>query len=122
MQGAFWLLGSQIPERGTLRIAEGMATAATIGSTLREPVVAAMNAGNLEPVAAAIKGRYPRLQIIICGDNDHRTPGNPGLTKASEAAKKIGGQLSYPTFCGNPRCMCSDFNDLYLCRKGATNE
>ena len=113
--GCFWLLGREIPENGKLYIAEGMATAATIAETLRQPVVAAMNAGNLEAVARAIRTQYPNLALVIAADNDHRTAGNPGFTKAREAAARVGGCVTWPTVCLRDGCTCTDFNDLEHC-------
>jgi len=48
-------------------------------------VVIAFHAGNLAPVALAVRTRYPNARIIVCADDDHHTPGNPGLTQAQEA-------------------------------------
>ncbi|MFV8819683.1 toprim domain-containing protein [Haliea sp. E17] len=113
--GTFWLMGEAIPKTGKLYIAEGMATAATIGATLRQPVIAAMNAGNLIPVAETIRENFPKVAIVIAADNDHRTPGNPGLTKGTEAARKVQGELTWPTTCREVDCCCTDFNDTANC-------
>ncbi len=115
VSGCFWLCGNDIPDAGTLYIAEGVATAATLALELRRPVVAAMNAGNLEPVARAIRAHYPDLDLVIAADNDHHTPGNPGLTKAEAAARAVGGGLIKPALCGEEYCACTDFNDLGNC-------
>ena len=74
-------------------------------------VTAAMNAGNLLPVARAIRGKYPHDRIIVAGDNDRHTNGNPGRTKAIEAARAIGAEYSLPEF--PPGVDGSDFNDLF---------
>ena len=119
VSGAFWLLGRKIPATGKLYIAEGVATAATIGATLRQPVVAAMNAGNLAPVAETLREHFPRLAVVIAADNDHRTPGNPGITKGAEAARKVRGELTWPTTCREVDCSCTDFNDTANCGRAA---
>ena len=114
--GCFALAGAQaLPEAGEVYIAEGWATAATIHQTLRVPVVAAMNAGNLKPVAEAIRKQYPRLALVVAADNDHRTPGNPGMAKGREAASAIDGALTWPTVCLQHACTCTDYNDTAHC-------
>jgi hypothetical protein len=78
-------------------------------------VIAAFNAGNLEPVAvsmAGLKNEYPVLRFIVCADDDVRTVNNPGITKATEAAKAIGGTLAIPNFGENRPEEATDFNDL----------
>ena len=114
--GCFALAGArEIPEAGEVYIAEGWATAATIHQTLRVPVVAAMNAGNLKPVAETLRKKYPCLALVVAADNDHRTPGNPGMTKATEAARIAQGALTWPTTCRQEGCYCTDFNDTMNC-------
>jgi putative DNA primase/helicase len=83
---------------GTLCIAEGYATAATIHQATRHAVAVAFNAGNLRSVALALRGKFPDAKIILCADNDRFTPGNPGVTKAREAAIAVGGYLTVPRF------------------------
>ena len=71
-------------------IAEGFATAATVATQFPcACTVAAIDAGNLEPVAVAIRAKYPAAQIVVCADDDRLTPGNPGMTKAREAAAAV---------------------------------
>ena len=115
ISGCFWLLGEKIPDTGKLYLAEGAATAATIAQTLQLPVAAAMNAGNLAVVARAIRERYPRLALVVAADNDHRTPGNPGITKALDAARAVQGEITWPTTCRELDCICTDFNDTAHC-------
>lgn len=38
------------------------------------------------------------MPIILCADNDRFTPGNPGVTKAREAAIAVDGYLTVPRF------------------------
>lgn len=117
IKGCFALVGRRIPETGELYIAEGWATAVTIHQSLRVPVVAAMNAGNLKPVALAIRERYPRLALVVAADNDHKTEGNPGITKGREAKEAVQGALTWPTVCLAHDCCCTDFNDTAHCRR-----
>ena len=102
-KGHFALIGlDALPEKlGTLHICEGVATAASIFLSIKEPVIAAMDAFNLLPVAKALKAAYPKIQIVIWADNDWQkagkllpngTPlGNTGLIQANRTAFKIGG-------------------------------
>lgn len=75
----------------SLCIAEGYATAASIYEATGLAVAVAFDAGNLDAVAQALRAKFPQTKIILCADNDTETEGNPGLTKAREAAQKIGG-------------------------------
>lgn len=83
-----------------LCIAEGFATGATIHEATGYPVAVAFNAGNLLAVAKAMREKFPDLPLIMCADDDRHTPGNPGLTKATEAARAVGGLLVIPDFVG----------------------
>jgi putative DNA primase/helicase len=109
-KGVFHVIG-EIDAAGVVYIAEGYATAATIHEATNAPTVAAMNAGNLLSVALAIRGRYPLADIVIVGDDDRFTDGNPGKTKAMAAATAAGARLVIPEF--PPDCTSgTDFNDL----------
>jgi putative DNA primase/helicase len=101
----------------TLLICEGWATGATLHEATGQPVLCAMNDGNLKAVAMAAKAKWPDAELVICADNDRHTKGNPGLTKATDAAKAVGAKLAVPQFPeGVPG---SDFNDLVaLYRQG----
>jgi putative DNA primase/helicase len=84
--------------RGTLCIAEGYATGASIHQATGHAVAVAFNACNLKAVAVALRRKFPEAKIILCADNDRFTPGNPGVTKAHEAAMAVGGCLVVPRF------------------------
>ena len=92
-------------------LCEGYATAVTVYQGIYNPVVAAMTAGNLLPVAEALKGKYPGHPIIIMADNDRHADGrNTGLEKAREAVRKLDLQgIIYPEF--TPEEEGSDWND-----------
>ena len=95
-----------------LCIAEGFATGATIHEATGYPVAVAFNAGNLVPVAKAIRERFAELRLIVCADDDAAAEGNPGISKATEAAGSVGGLVAIPDF-GNDRPEgATDFNDL----------
>ena len=82
----------------TILIAEGFATAATLYDATGNAVVIAFDAGNLEPVAKVIRDKFPTARIVIAGDNDQFTDGNPGRTAAEAAAKPVGATVLLPTF------------------------
>ncbi|MGC8990000.1 MAG: DUF3631 domain-containing protein, partial [Verrucomicrobiia bacterium] len=96
---------------GPLVVAEGYATAASIDEATGFSVVASMNAGNLLAVAQALRQQFPRRDIIIAADNDAWTDGNPGLSKAREAALAVGARLAVPVF-RDTSAKPTDFNDL----------
>ncbi len=83
-----------------LLLAEGYATAATLYQATGKAVAVAFNAGNLGPVAKALRAKFPRLRLVICADNDHATPGNPGIKAALAAAWAVGGWVAAPRFVG----------------------
>jgi putative DNA primase/helicase len=96
-----------------LLIAEGFATACSLHEATGFPVAAAMNAGNLLNVAKAWRAKHPRVRIVICADDDTETAGNPGMTKALEAARAVGASLAVPDFGPDRPDRSSDFNDLH---------
>lgn len=74
---------SEPPETAdTVLIAEGYATALTVAQLHDGPVLAAIDEGNLLPVAEWVTGRYPEAKIIIAADNDIK-PGQPNVGKIS---------------------------------------
>jgi putative DNA primase/helicase len=82
----------------TLCIAEGYATAASIYEATGHAVAVAFDAGNLLPVAQVLRQKFPDAEIILCADNDTQTPGNPGLTRAREAAAAVGAFVTFPEY------------------------
>lgn len=98
---------------GELIVSEGYATGASIHECTGYAVAVAFNAGNLEAVAVALRGKYPALKIIIAADDDHQTEGNPGTTKARAAAQAVGGLLALPVFPAGRPDKATDFNDLH---------
>ena len=85
VKGCYHPIGA-IHDDQPLLVCEGWATGATLNMATGYPVACAMNAGNLCAVAESLRVRYSAISIIVCGDNDHQTAGNPGITKAKEAA------------------------------------
>ena len=95
VRGCYFGIGK--PE-GVLCIAEGFATGASINEATGYAVAVAFDAGNLLSVAKALRDKFPDLRLILCADDDYRTDGNPGMTKATEAALAVGGLVAVPDF------------------------
>lgn len=110
--------GNFIPIQGWINdkeilIGEGFATCATLAMEYpNKCVIAALDATNLEAVALAIAAFNPQADIIICGDDDRQTPGNPGATKARRAAVASGARYTLPVWPSNAPLTLTDFNDL----------
>ena len=113
VEGGHFVLGN-IDAPGSLLIAEGYATAATVHELTDMPTIVAFTAGNLEPVALTYRSIYPERGIYIAADNDHRREAegkpNVGREKAEQAAQAIGGNVLLPRFSGTDAG--SDWNDL----------
>jgi len=98
---------------GALCIAEGYATGASIHESTGFAVAVAFDAGNLLPVARVLRQKFPKLRLIVCADDDVNTEGNPGLSKAREAAQAVDGFLAVPDFGAERPDGATDFNDLH---------
>ncbi|MBN6741262.1 AAA family ATPase [Acidithiobacillus sp. MC6.1] len=84
-------------EDGSLVLVEGVATGKSVAASMPvATVVACFTAGNLMAVARDLRGRHPGRNIIIAGDDDTETNGNPGRTKAEAAAKEVDAQAIFP--------------------------
>lgn len=105
-KGAF-IAPAPLPDRAEcIIIAEGLATALSAGLLHPGVVVAAVDAGNLTPVALALRGRYPQAKIIIAADNDWQPPGamdehgrakeNTGKAHGEQAAATVNGWVALP--------------------------
>ena len=96
-RGCYFAIGR--PD-AVLCVCEGYATAASIYEATGHATACAFDAGNLDPVARALRDKFPRLRLILCADNDAETEGNPGVRYAEAAARAVGGFLAVPTFEG----------------------
>jgi putative DNA primase/helicase len=110
VSGCYHLIGepSRVP---CIAETEGYATGATIHQATGYAVAVAFYDGNLKPVARPLKGEYPSAEFVVCADSDRWTEGNPGLTKARDAARAIGARLAVPEFADLSN-KPTDFNDL----------
>ena len=112
--------------QGTILLAEGYATGATLHMATDKPVAVAFDAGNLESVAKKLRDQYPNAAITICADNDYqhtrKTPEgtefwNKGVALAQAAARGVGGNVVAPIFNEEERARgLTDFNDLHQSR------
>jgi putative DNA primase/helicase len=123
-----------------LLLCEGYATGAALHEATGYPVAVAFDAGNLLPVAQALRKRYPwALRILVCADDDYlakckakdcehvapvdrgfcpkcNTPyghGNAGVESAAAAALSVDGGWVKPTFITERQYKITDFNDLF---------
>ncbi len=110
-QGCYFGIGGK-PD-GVLLICEGYATGASLHEATGYPVAVAFDAGNLLPVAQALRKKFPDIELVICADDDYQTASNPGLTRATEAAKAVDGVVAVPVFADPRPDGATDFNDLH---------
>lgn len=94
----------------TVLIAEGLATALSVHLMRPEALtVAAIDAGNLLPVAEVMRRKYPEAKITIAADNDyHDDQPNTGKEAAEKAALSVAGWVSLP-----PTGYKADWNDYH---------
>ena len=110
MKGCYHAIGRP---QGVVIVGEGYATCASIHAATGHAVACAFNAGNLLPVAVALRRKYPDLVLVLAADDDHRTEGNPGVTAATAAALAVGGYVVKPLFSAARLPGHTDFNDLH---------
>ncbi|MGR1225398.1 DUF927 domain-containing protein [Aeromonas veronii] len=87
-------------------VVEGYASGLSVQVATGATVYCAMDAGNLQAVAEIAHRQHPGDRILLCGDNDEGTEGNPGKTKAEQAAAAVGGLVALPPVAG-------DWNDYH---------
>ena len=100
-------------------ICEGWGTGCTLAEI--DPaalVLAAVDCGNLKAVATGARNRWPDADLIVCGDDDRQTPGNPGATAARAAALAAGARFALPEWPPAAPLHLSDFNDLAEWQRG----
>jgi|AntAceMinimDraft_11_1070367.scaffolds.fasta_scaffold02944_3 putative DNA primase/helicase len=98
----------QAEPRGPILICEGWATGASLHIATGHTVIAAMDAGNLLPVAEALRARFPDANIVLVADNDTKPDRdtNPGVDAARKAALAVDARIAVPETPG-------DANDLF---------
>jgi putative DNA primase/helicase len=95
--GCFHFIG-KASSCNVMAVVEGYATGATIHMATEWPCAVALDAGNLVNVSKLLKQKLPDKDFIICADDDAGTKGNPGITKAKEAATAVDGIVAVPDF------------------------
>lgn len=96
-KGSYYLVNA--PETvSTVILAEGLATALSVHLMRPDALtVAAIDAGNLLPVAKVMRSRYPEATIILAGDNDIKlNEPNTGKDAAEKAALSVAGWVALP--------------------------
>jgi putative DNA primase/helicase len=107
--GKFWMVGS-LDEPGTLFVAEGFATAATIHETTNRPVVVAYSASNLVPVTGTLREMYGIAQdIVIVADHDQS---GVGQRYSEQASAKYGARMVMPPILGDANDYAQAGHDL----------
>ncbi len=111
-RGHFAVIGADpapLPEpTGPILICEGWGTGASLHMATGHTVIAAMDAGNLLPVAEALRARFPADDLVIVADNDTKPDRdtNPGVLAARKAALAVDARIAVPVAPG-------DANDLF---------
>jgi phage/plasmid primase-like uncharacterized protein len=107
--GKFWILGT-MDEPGTLYVAEGFATAATIHETTNRPCVVAFSASNLVPVTGTLREIHGASQdIVIVADHDQS---GVGQRYAEQASAKYGARMVMPPVLGDANDYAMAGHDL----------
>ena len=107
--GKFWMVGT-MDEPGTLYVAEGFATAATVHETTGRPCVVAYSASNLVPVTGSLREMYGATQdIVIVADNDKS---GVGQRYAEQASAKFGARMVMPPIEGDANDYAQAGHDL----------
>jgi phage/plasmid primase-like uncharacterized protein len=106
--GKFWWLGN-LDEPGTIYLAEGFATAATIHQVTNRPVVVGYSASNLVPVAGTLRNLHPVSDLVIVADNDKS---EVGQRYAEQACAKFGARMVMPPVLGDVNDYAQAGNDL----------
>ncbi len=107
--GKFWMIGTT-DEPGSIYIAEGFATAATIHEATHRPVVVAYSASNLVPVTGSVREMYGQAQdIVIVADND---ASGVGQRYAEQASAKHGARFIIPPVEGDANDYAQAGGDL----------
>lgn len=118
-KGCFIHVSGQIDSPHRVIVCEGWATGCTLATEDPDALIlAAVDAGNLKAIALSARCRWPAVEIVVAGDDDRLTPGNPGKRKAHDAAVAAKALLALPTWPTDVPENLTDFNDLDVWLKG----
>lgn len=120
-EGNFFVIGQDPAMAQELIICEGYATGASINEATNKTVVVAVDAGNLQAVAEALRERYPDKAIFMAADNDMKKElegrDNVGRITAERAAESVKGVVLLPRLTTEEvKAGKSDFNDIHKSR------
>ncbi|EFO4793564.1 DUF1738 domain-containing protein [Campylobacter coli] len=122
-QGNFFLLGAKnLNNVNEVYICEGFATSASVYEATKSPTIMGVDAGNLEIIVTSIKEKYPKMNIIVAGDNDIKKELNGGKNVGKTTALGIKEKypevkVVLPNFTNEEAQKgLSDFNDLMKSR------
>lgn len=113
LKGCYALIGSPL-NISDLYICEGWATGATIHEETEATVACTMSAANILSACQLLQIQYPHANLIIAGDDDRQTDGNPGRIAATRAATALGCGIVMPQWPDSAPLSLTDFNDLRL--------
>lgn len=116
LKGCCSPIGNPDPSQRFL-VCEGWGTGATLHQNTGNTILCAMTANNLEAVAVALRSQFPAAEILICGDDDRLTPGNPGRKAARGAAVAASARYCFPVWPVDAPQDLTDFNDLACWQK-----
>jgi phage/plasmid primase-like uncharacterized protein len=83
VEGLFWMVadsGTNCPTN-PLCIGEGVGTMAAVRRATGHAVAATFSAANLEPVARALRQRWPDRPMVICADDDAHLIHHPRIRR-----------------------------------------
>ena len=107
--GKFWQIGTT-DDPGTLYLAEGFATAATIHEVTGRPCVVAYSASNLVPVCGHIREHFgPQQDLVIVADHDKS---GTGQHYADQSSAKYGARVVIPPIEGDANDYVQAGHDL----------
>mgnify|MGYP003634456998 CR=1 FL=1 len=89
--GAYFSIAKAKDDLSNIVICEGFATGGSLRAATGWPIIVAFDAGNLLPVATAIRKKYPAARIIIAADNDQWTATGTNAPKEFSAFKHLPG-------------------------------
>ena len=105
----FWQIGTN-DEPGTIYVAEGFATAATIHEATNRPCIVAYSASNLVPVVGILREVFGMAQdLVVVADND---ASGVGQRYAEQACAKHGARMIMPPEPGDANDYAQAGNDL----------
>ena len=96
--GVFGVCGKGLTDGGTVYLAEGWATSASVWEATQRPCIFGLDAANLQTVCEAFSVHFPDIPIVIAGDND---------SKGIECAKACNKPYVVPSEAG------ADWNDVH---------